>query len=723
MEVALLLFHLRMSSTGDQDRAEGVRRAGQVIVARNQLRRRGINSLIWESSQINEAVYYHDSILTLEGSEARIQLEGGTEIHVSENTLVIIEPPENRQNGEIRLKFVRGNLRARNPFNQTQVKMETVSVKIKPGSDVDLRQVNDGQFELRVQKGDAEVSDSGGAAITAGQGEILRMEKDNVRRLQVDKGLDWLNPPAARVYSHDRDVGVHLQWKGSAEGLLIQSLGMTERRLDVSGESGKELRLPLGQHRLTLRSGERSSLPTDMQILKAPLIHLLSPLPRDRAELDKRILFQWMQMPGVAGHEVRMTGQWTHMRERINATEHALSFDQEEDLEWSVHGLDEEGFAIPPLYTYPLYLRTNPLAAPKLKSPSLRRPAQENPRGAFWQRVQDFVFPRAVAEDGPVYEALFAWEVVQGADQYVVEISETSDFRNPLVTRTVRRNEFIWTGFALKPYYWRVAAGTRSGRMGVFSEPALVHLQESASGQRNIHGVTVRPVAATVPTPKTQDYTGTPSLNESPPHKIKPLFIADARRQTRAIFLQPGFRFLSLNGEDNVNARLQGFVPLAARAEWPLIQSDERSVRMDLDFQNYRFEPRPQDEYPFQSDIRWSKTSAGLLWFNSVRRWGYGLSAGQRVKIQRADYEAVEARTTWTLGPQFESSWVFGRFATVVRGRVHFSSGAVGGGAGAEVRYSVWTVITIGAGLEAEAYLGDGGLAAGAANLSLGFEF
>jgi hypothetical protein len=718
-EALLLLWRMQVNAGVDHNLVEGARRAGQVLSARNHLRRRGLNSLIWEPSQANETVYYHDSILTLEGSEALIQLEGGTEIHVSENTLVTVEPPEKRQSGEIRLKFFRGNLRARNPFVPAEVGAATLAMRIKPGSEIDLRQVNDEQFELRVQKGNVELMGAGDGPVVAGAGEFLRMEQQHVQHLRVNDDLDWVNAPPSRIYTHAQDVTALLKWKGSPERLIIQSLGVREQSVDTAGEFSKELRLPHGQHRLLLRSGERSSLPVDIQILKAPLIHLLSPLPRNRAGLDERILFQWNQTPGVIAHELHIDGRRTHLRERVNGSEHTLIFGEEEDVEWSVQGMDSEGFAIPPLYTYPLHLRASPLAAPKLKSPFLRRPAQESSRGAFWRKPWDLLLPRAYADDVPIYEALFSWEAVAGADQYVVEISETPDFREPLLVRTVRRNEYLWKGFSLKPYYWRVAAGSRSGRLGLFSEPSRVNLQEVAKGRDAVDGVVVRPVAP-FPTPTlTPTAVPTPS---SPPSRSPERRVLDARRQKRSVFWQPGYSHFNVQGDGNVSAIMSGLSPLSFRLEQPVAGADD-GPRVDFTFRTFKFEPHPRDAYSFQGDIGWSQASVGMLWFNADRRWGYGAGISQRPRVARADYETVKVKMDWSLGPRMEASWARGRFVMIARGALAFSSRAAGGSVGVELRFPLWRRLIGGLGVEGEAYSGSAGGTVGAAQLSLGFEF
>jgi len=109
-------------------------------------------------------------------------------------------------------------------------------------------------------------------------------------------------------------------------------------------------------------------------------------------------------------------------------------------VRWNVQGRDANGYVIPPLYSYPLYIREAPLAAPRLKVPVLRRPARVQDRGAaHWFSL----LPQAQADE-ILYQAVFSWEPVEGADRYVIEISASPDFRHPLVNTTVNKNEFSW---------------------------------------------------------------------------------------------------------------------------------------------------------------------------------------------------------------------------------------------------------------------------------------
>ncbi|MFN7455495.1 MAG: hypothetical protein ACK5RO_12655, partial [Pseudobdellovibrionaceae bacterium] len=93
--------------------------AGFVREFNHDLKIRDKDSLVWSEAEKGESLYFYDSLLTLSQSTATLYLHEQTEIHLSENTLVTIEPQTTAENSAIRLKFMRGDLKARNPFAKT----------------------------------------------------------------------------------------------------------------------------------------------------------------------------------------------------------------------------------------------------------------------------------------------------------------------------------------------------------------------------------------------------------------------------------------------------------------------------------------------------------------------------------------------------------------------------------------------------------------------------
>jgi hypothetical protein len=119
-ESLLLLWHLDIVSLGGKRGRSGHVAAGVIASSENELRRRGVDSLVWEKTEVKEDVFFYDSLLTLSQSTAKLKLEHGTEVDLSENTLVTVEPLSEDARGEIRLRFSKGSLQARNPYRRSR---------------------------------------------------------------------------------------------------------------------------------------------------------------------------------------------------------------------------------------------------------------------------------------------------------------------------------------------------------------------------------------------------------------------------------------------------------------------------------------------------------------------------------------------------------------------------------------------------------------------------
>ncbi|MGZ3723941.1 MAG: hypothetical protein ACXVA9_13450, partial [Bdellovibrionales bacterium] len=495
-------------------------------------------------------------------------------------------------------------------------------------------------------------------------------QNDAPSRMLVEEAFQWVQPPPMRIYTHTGAASVKLRWKAPlAQDLIVQTLGEKENVIALSeGAEDRELNLPVGRHQVFLRSGAKTSTALSVEVWKAPLLHLISPLPRNRVRTGSETSFVWMTAPGVVGYDFQVNGHAVNVHESREENTFATSFTDEDDAQWSVQGKDAEGFSIPSLYSYPLYIREAPLAAPKLRSPTLRRPAKVEGGGAsFWWR--QIFLPEACADE-ILYQALFSWDKVEGADRYVIEISETADFRAPLVNKIVTKNEFMWKKMSLKSYYWRVAAETKSGRLGIFSDPELVNLKNGDQ-----IGVAVTPLADPheEPTPKkTEEHEVVIKLgSEEPPPVVeipKPVDLSPAPPPLRKFAMQPqtyvewhpGYSTVTLSGPRDTKASFQGKNLIALGAGADRIFAEERMVRLQLNYARHTYQPKPKDKYPLQEDLTWSEISGQAIAHMASSHLGYGIYAEHSAEIVRKDLESVEARGANYFGPSVEGYFEFG---------------------------------------------------------------
>jgi hypothetical protein len=672
-EIGLLLWHLGFISWGLHPSLNGEKPAGIVVKTSNELRRRSLNSLVWEKSAENESVFYYDSVLTLAQSTARLELEGGIEVELSENTLVTIEPREENLSAEIRLKFERGNLQARNPYRETKIEGSGFQVDLARGSELQLRQTGEREFEVQLKKGEAQVA-SGSGSVSLSEDGLLRIAGGKAQELKLDQDLKWQTVPERRIYTHESEALVALSWKGPATELRLQSLGRPEQVVPmIAGQSEVQLQLPVGHHLAYLRSGERTSTPAEVEVWRAPVLHLIMPLPRNRLRTAEQNTFLWTRIPEVSSYELRVDGGQTHIHEKSAANSLNLKFSDEDDALWGVWGIDKQGYLIPPLYKYPVYMRHEPLAAPKLFSPKLRQPASNHNDGAsLWKWMIEALIPTAHADDE--WEAYFAWEKVPGADRYVIEISESADFRNLVLSRETKKPEFVWSDYRKRVYYWRVAAGHSSGRMGVFSEPALV--EETVEIRRPVKVAAVAPEelgptkssvvakdgdSSSVSKPP-EDY----QTNGASPEKqnaAEPIVSATRVLEPRGtrVFWSPGFVSVDAKAKESVSAKLSGLSLISVGVEKDFVVGDSSWWTLSAFYSRTLFKPHPESEYPFQKDVAMQEGRLAATRMHAESHLGYGFSAEYLPNISRADFEEIKNESQAAAGAHILGLWSFDR--------------------------------------------------------------
>jgi hypothetical protein len=561
------------------------------------------------------------------------------------------------------LKFERGNLQARNPYRTAKIEGSGFQVDLARGSELQLRQTGEREFEVQLKKGEAQVASDGGS-VALNEDGLLRIAGGKTQQLKLDQDLRWQTVPEHRIYTHESQASVALSWTGPATELRLQSLGRPEQVVPLAaGQTEVRLQLPSGHHLAYLRSGERTSVPAEVEVWRAPVLHLIMPLPRNRLRTAEQNTFLWTRIPEVASYELRIDGTQTHVHERSPANSLSLRFSDEDDALWGVWGVDKQGYLIPPLYKYPVYMRLEPLAAPKLFSPKLRQPASRRHDGAsLWKWMIEAVIPTAHAEDE--WEAYFAWEKVPGADRYVIEISESADFRNLVLSRETKKPEFVWSDYRKRVYYWRVAAGHSSGRMGVFSEPALV--AETVEIRRPVKDAQAAPQAAEpapAPAPASrppEDY----QANGASPEKqnaADPIVPATRVLEPRGarLYWMPGFVAVDARAKESVSAKLSGLNLISVGLEKDFVIGDSGWWAVSALYSRTLFKPHPESEYPFQRDVAMQEARLAATRMKSESHLGYGFSAEFLPNISRAAAEEIKNQSQAAAGVHLLGRWGF----------------------------------------------------------------
>lgn len=614
-----------------------------MVEPQSTVKRKAIDSIIWEDSTAKSSLYFRDTVLTLENSSARMKLVGDVDLKLHENTLILLEPVIESEADILKVRFYKGDLKSNNRQRRLAIGAGDWAIEARPGSDLSLRTLSNGQLEVELATGNAEIKNrkTGEKEDLLSQTKIVVSETTIQSQQKISDKLSFENLPQ-RIYSHDFPIEVELAVRGPAEELRVVDRLTREKRIPISNSSIR-LQLNPGLHSLSLEGADDQTSPTfSVEVLPAPRLRSLHPLPRDRKLASTPTLFSWI--PNSELHLYRLVIVSSDDLTKSEQIETPLSHNEISRMEpglyyWKIEGIDASGYTIPAPYQLPLYLLTDPLEAPRLQKPIERIPAEKN--GAlnqfrFLEKLWSWLVPSAHANTlaRNQRQIILSWYPVEGADHYIIEISSDPGFLKPEVVEKVKHHEFKWKSFQVKNYYWRVAGGTEDGRMGIFSEPEVFDVANlTTSAEKGVRvAETSAPKEELAPPPKTPA-PPTPSEPKRalPENKLRAAYEIDywVHDQQTADFDQLQFR----GGSD-----------LSLKAEYEF-NFGERRIEVLGRISQLTWTP---ENLPFQKPVK-----TNIFDLKVEKRdptWGWGLSYRHSPRFFRADLEAVDAKAYSSFG-------------------------------------------------------------------------
>lgn len=659
---------------------------GHLSRTENQVRRRARNSLVWNESQKTEVVFEYDSVLTLAGSAAQIQLQDQTRLNLDENTLVVLEPNKDRESGSLRIRFSHGSLRSKSGETHLSIDGGSFTLAADKGSELSLVSLNDGRVSLEIQGGHATFKNGEGAQdIQSGEKLILREDKIEEKK-KISSTLQWSENLPTRLYSQNFPIELDLKWTGAASALKVIDSHRNERILALDRETSRRVTLEEGQNLFSLQSEAGDSPTFTVQARKAPFTRYLSPLPRDRVRMGAEQIFAWEAMPGIDHYRLEISDNilFAGKKESFDLTEPKtkVNLNEEGPFFWRVIGVDAEKFSVPAAVVYPFFVTPDPLASPELNAPEVqtpvRLPAREgasllSPRRwqLFWPIVRTILLPRAEAAERKVksLDAAFSWTAIRGADHYVIEISKTPGFEETVVNERVVKPTFLWRGLPPGVYFWRVAAGA-GGRLGLFSSPATAKLEKAGAFAGEgvvIHTPkTPKDVPLGPPVELGVDTTGpTPTSTPTPPPAPTPLpsptpepaaLPRESGISGRAAW-KPHFRSSDLHGSDSIAAAFNGWVPLAFELELNFLTGSHNLIEWRTSFDQTKWSAKAAE---LQGDLRDQRIQTDFYYRPRLGRWAYGIGGETLAFLKRAGPEKADLHSKRLYGPQVRYSQTIG---------------------------------------------------------------
>jgi hypothetical protein len=636
---------------------------GQLIQKRENVKRKGADSIIWEESNTNDTLYRYDSVLTLDNSTAQLSLEGDVKLQIHENTLVMLEPLEQADSDTLRVRFYRGQLRSRNSGQRLSLGTGEWSVEAKPGTDLSLRALEGSRVELEINKGEVHLANKvSGETQVIDDGKKLTLNNKAIEVVQeVNTKLQFVSPTAWRIYSHTFPLTVPVSWQGPAKFVRLVKPNRVEERVAV-GEGKTSLSLEPGTYSVALEdeSGSVSSSST-LEIIPAPKIRYLNPLPRDRISLDANYLFSWYPAENIGRYEVQLDSAKTvsdQVKKESQLPYANVQTTEPGEYAWSVYAYDSDGFVIPPFYSLPVFFTPKPLAAPKLNAPEQRLPSSETKSTpddqGFLKKVFEkgfaLLIPSAQAE--PKRQVSLSWYPVEGADFYIIEISSTADFLKPEVIKKTKKQEFLWADFKNQVYYWRVAGGTNDGRMGVFSEPEKFDVAKLSAKAAGATGPSL--VEKPAELPKTIE-VAKPEVLKPAPEPITPTKPIQPDKPTKPVAKssQPTVIDVALNFDywlisqknDDINKVEFNGMALPSFVVAKTWNVNDKTYVTQLSWHSLKWKP---ENLPYQSEFDTQIINFKI--FQEVEAWSWGLAVKQFPFIERQALEQVKPSETVMFG-------------------------------------------------------------------------
>lgn len=643
---------------------------GTVVEIKEKVRKRSLSSIFWETTQKSDELYSYDSILTLENSSSEINLEGDIKIQLHENTLVVLEPKSETEQGAFKLKFDRGDIRSRNNTQKFKVGSGEWVIEAKQGSDLSVKSVTNNNIELEVRNGEAIVNNPtkqiSEKKITQGERAILQAKK-GIDILQIDSDLKFKNKEYMRIYSHNFPINYHIDWEGNAEKLRILTPNKKLEFVTLAEKTNSfEVQLEPGSYYFNLENKNKTSESMAVHVWPAPKITYFSPLPRDRVTTGSTPVFSWSPLDIAASYQVRFSRDESLRlilnTEGVKTTPHPMKMNENGSFFWSVFGYDDKNFIIPPQYGYPIYSVPDPLAPPQLIQPTLRKPSstegkKDTPKKTIKKHKKlqsmiellfDLYFQKAHAQIAGHYKGdlLFQWLKVQGADYYTVEISSNPDFRNPDVIVNVDHEKFVWQNYKQEIYYWRVAAGQKSGRMGLFSEVQKLDL-------KNLSNLNNQEISPGVKIVKAKKIEVKQPVVQPPPQDWAPIQIDTHKTQSNHYTAGLGiyYDFGTYKNSGNITAALTGLT--VANFDFKISFPkgfEDSSWNLLANYNRVLWKPNTATDFPFQNNLIDDSYGISYMYNGAHSSWYYGARVEKFSFLSRDDLENLKLQNYFAYG-------------------------------------------------------------------------
>ncbi len=484
---------------------------GEVLNAKNDVRRRMDQSLTWYPASVREKLYERDAIFTGHESETDLLIGQDNRLSLQPDSLVILQMQNNETIFDLQLGTVT-TLVAATPTLKIIHEGQVAEIKTSgPRGAVTFSKDKGGKLSITSAKENIEV-EIGGRKNKIKKNEQLNVDKAMKVSSQTFSAhitshkiyeAAWVKPGDSVAFTWENyEPNTALKIQVSKTGKfdktdLRDGDLLVDEPVTKNNYYFKPQRAQSYAYRLTkAKTGEVASLTHTLDIYSAQPIVLVSPTQNSVVNRDEKLAkgkdqpvqFQWQGKRGVnefALHVARDENFTERVQGKTEAGNNLILSLPAGIYFWRVgaHKPDNRNL-LSPTYRFRVGEAAWPVVPPRWHGPE-RPPtlfkadsapvnqAQEKDVVLQFDETVDARSPASI-EKNVVNPPRMQWRPMPDSESYKIEIDRSKDFKSPIVFSGIKKPEFTWRAVQPGQFHWRVKAVNSEGVESLPSAPNTV---------------------------------------------------------------------------------------------------------------------------------------------------------------------------------------------------------------------------------------------------------
>jgi len=475
-EVFLLLYQLRIIKFPKIIEKSNNANLGVIIKKEKNVQSRKEKSLSWYPLILGDPVYENDSIMTGNKSSAQVELTNFGVLELGENSLINISLPRKIDDKfSVILNIKEGAIKVHTNKKPILANISNQKFKLTSGSEtIIIKHSLAEKASIEVKKGKVELIDEElrkpASVNVIKENGFIELKNGNLE-IRQKIFLSSVTPIPGQTVLDDL---IEFNWdKNPIDKIEISK--NADFSFSKKIDSVQKLHLPNGRYYWRVHRGNLVS--ETFSFLKIPSISYLLNFPKNGQKIFSPVTLKWKTVPETSKYILEISTS-------SDFNKKLFSFELSENEK-------KIGTLLPGIYYWRLKAKSEkwgewPFSKistfkvkSRLKAPKIKNSKPVNKKSSWkgrlnkLKRVAIFILnflsiPSAHAETNDE-EWNFEWEKVDGASEYLIQISEDKDFSQILIQKTSKEPHAIIKIPVNKKLYWRVAGVDFDGERGKFS--------------------------------------------------------------------------------------------------------------------------------------------------------------------------------------------------------------------------------------------------------------